>query len=139
MPSEVGGTTSNFLGPPRHCNCRRGEWYHRCQASRTIPCHQSLLFRLLAELLQRSQSRHLVYVLVRRPDIHRFGVRLSGAFLTLFVPYNVDVNFTQMIKAIWPSVAQFPNHLPPSAKITSMGVARFCVEFARSLTFFSQN
>ncbi|KAI9435811.1 cytosine-purine permease [Lactarius indigo] len=28
----------------------------------------------------------------------------------------------QMLKAIWPSIAQLPNHLPPSAKITSVGM-----------------
>ena len=29
-----------------------------------------------------------------------------------------------MLKALWPSIAYLPNHLPPSAKITSVGKVR---------------
>ena len=30
-------------------------------------------------------------------------------------------SFPQMLKAIWPSIAHLPNHLPPSANITTVG------------------
>ncbi|KAH9064377.1 NCS1 nucleoside transporter family [Lactarius vividus] len=41
----------------------------------------------------------------------------------------------QMLKAIWPSIAHLPNHLPPSAKITSVGMALRRVDISTALTF----
>ena len=33
-----------------------------------------------------------------------------------------DIDMVQMLKAIWPSLARLPNHLPASANITTSGI-----------------
>lgn len=39
-----------------------------------------------------------------------------------FAPHIDGASITQMLRALWPSIAHLPNHLPPSAKITSVGM-----------------
>jgi NCS1 family nucleobase:cation symporter-1 len=54
-------------------------------------------------------------------------VRLSGAFdhrVHIFsLGFLRRFSFPQMLKAIWPSIARLPNHLPPSANITTTGTS----------------
>jgi hypothetical protein len=54
-------------------------------------------------------------------------VRLSGAFdhrVHIFsLGFLRRFSFPQMLKAIWPSIAHLPNHLPPSANITTTGTS----------------
>ena len=46
-------------------------------------------------------------------------IRCDIYYLTVY--QKPDVLLTQMIKAIWPPIAHLPNHLPPSAGITTSG------------------
>jgi hypothetical protein len=43
--------------------------------------------------------------------------------------------FAQILKAIWPSIAHLPNHLPTNASITTTGMCQS--PFAISTTFMS--
>lgn len=43
--------------------------------------------------------------------------------------------FTQMLKAIWPSIAHFPNHLPANASITSSGMVQSPFTISRTFMF----
>lgn len=51
----------------------------------------------------------------------------------LYLLPRTQLLFTQILKAIWPSIAHLPNHLPANASITTSGM--FQLPFTVSTTF----
>ena len=74
--SKAGASASgHHIREPHHQRRHCAEWDYWCPASRILPCPQSLLAWILAELSQRHQQSCFVHVLVRRPDHRSFRMR----------------------------------------------------------------
>lgn len=99
------------------CSAQRD---HRSKAAYLFSCTESIIFWLLVQLFYCGQQSSPSHVLVWNTGIIIFS--FSPKSLICEQTYNGSECVYQMLKAIWPSIARVPSHLPESAHITTVGL-----------------
>jgi len=63
---------------------------------------------------------HIAFPILNRSSFGYWLSYFSVNFVLILVRYP-DFRWLRMLRAIWPSITHLPNHLPPSANITTSG------------------
>ena len=110
----------SWISPWAYSKGRCGsQWDRWSKVACFFPCVKSIIFWVLVQLLHCNQQSGPRHVLV-----------WNTGMIVLYLPFKPLISrqtytgsecIYQMLKAIWPSVAHVPNHLPKSANITTSG------------------
>lgn len=101
------------------CHCPK--WDNWCSITCGFPGPEPVVVWILVQLLQRHQSSRPCSILVRSPGmicLPHVKLRVLSFYCQT---YTGSECMYQCLKAIWPSIARIPNHLPANGAITSVG------------------